>query len=248
MTKLGIMSDIHGNLGALQQALRIFAAQKVERVYCAGDMVGYGPNPDECCRLVRENADAVVAGNHDYAVCDRIDYVKTFNPQAMIGIQYAKQFTYDNNRHWLQHLPLTYKNDALQMVHCSLARPEAFYYLKNGDSRIDDEFFQGVAHTFNRLNRQVCFVGHTHHPKVYFEDKYQEITARPNYEAPIQLGGRRAIVDVGSVGLPRLKEKRASIVIYDTQSETIVYHWFEIESVSLPEEIVEAFDWPDIYF
>ena len=118
MTKLGVMSDIHGNLDALRQALQIFTAQKVERIYCAGDMVGYGPKPDECCQLVKDIAEAVVAGNHDHAVCDQIDYLQTFNPHAILGIQYAKQFTSEDNQHWLQQLPLTIEDQYLQMVHC----------------------------------------------------------------------------------------------------------------------------------
>ncbi len=245
MPKFGIMSDIHSNLAALTEALSIFQQHRVDRIYCIGDIVGYGTEPEECCTLVRAAADAVVAGNHDLAVCNRIDYLPIFSPAAIVGVQYSKKFLMDSSVEWLCDLPLTYEDAWLQMAHGSLEQPDQFYYLRNSGSPDKDIIYQEVALTFDRMTRPACFVGHTHEPLMYIEECRGRIaTLAPSREA-FCLGGRRAVINAGSIGTPRGRDKRGCAVIYDSDRNTILFENFSVSPSSIPEWIARALDWPE---
>jgi predicted phosphodiesterase len=245
MAKIGIMSDIHGNLPALEKALKIFANQRAAHIYCAGDVVGYGSDPDACCRLVRSRVEVTVAGNHDHAACNLLDYRQTFGPSAMLGILYAQQVLGRKNKTWLGRLPLTYENDQLQLVHASLENPERFYYLRLDESPANADIYRRVGGCFDRMRRRVCFVGHTHVPVVYIENRKGEVSAESPAPTPIELKGRRAVVDVGSAGMLRTRADAGCVAIYDSGKDTVSYHFYRTHPVPLPDGIAEAYDWPD---
>ena len=91
--KIAILSDIHANLEALQRALEYLNENKVDKIYCLGDVVGYGPNPNECVDLVRDNCEVILMGNHDYAVL----YEPTkFNVGAESACYWTRQFLEDH--------------------------------------------------------------------------------------------------------------------------------------------------------
>jgi predicted phosphodiesterase len=245
MPKFGILSDIHSNLKALEDALSIFKQQGVDRIYCIGDIVGYGAEPEACCARVRSAVDALVAGNHDYAVCDRIDYLAFFSPAAIIGVQYAKRVLREQTREWLGRLPLTYEDAFLQMVHGSLEQPDRFCYLRNGGVPEDDTPFQEVAFTFRRMTRPVCFVGHSHEPLMYIEERKGVIRSLPVPEDPFPLGGRRAVINAGSASTPRRREKQGCVVIYDSDANAVQFIKFPVTPSPIPEWIAQSIDWPD---
>ena len=72
--KLGIITDVHANLGALETVLKVLESRQIDYLACLGNIVGYGGQPEECCSLIRQHADFTVVGNHDAAVARRMDY------------------------------------------------------------------------------------------------------------------------------------------------------------------------------
>lgn len=209
-----IISDIHGNLEALQAVLADIDQRGVKEIVCLGDVVGYGPNPRECLDLVAERCRVCLMGNHDHAV---LYEPLNFNTAAERACYWTRQVLEDEgdakrrNRRWefLGKLPVRIKERDLLYVHASPRRPINEYIFP------EDVFTnpQKVLANFERLDARVCFVGHTHQPGVFLDDPYfdppHELPDSPYYEVEDE----RAIVNVGSVGQPRDKDPRASYVV-----------------------------------
>ena len=209
-----IISDIHGNLEALNTVLADIERRGVTHIVCLGDVVGYGPNPRECLDLVREKCRFCILGNHDHAVL----YEPTnFNAAAERAAFWTRRTletdpdTEARNSRWtfLGGLSVRAKQDDLLYVHASPRRPINEYIFP------EDVFTnpQKVIANFERLDAQLCFVGHTHQPGVFLDDPYfdppDELPDSPYYEVDED----RAIINVGSVGQPRDRDSRASYVL-----------------------------------
>jgi len=242
MPRIGFMADIHANLKALGKALEIFRRKKADLIYCIGDIVGYGTEPEKCCAIIQKAAHAVVAGNHDYAICDRFDYLKKFSPSAILGIQYAKKLLTQKSLLWLYRLPLVHQDRWINMVHASLEAPDHFYYLRNTGSADGDIVYQEVYTTFKRMQKPVCFVGHSHLPLMYIEDGAGRLTTEPVPDGPIFMNEQRAVVNVGSVGAPRTADRKGCVVIYDTDLGSLQFHKFDVIPSHLPEWIVRGLE------
>lgn len=214
-----LVSDIHSNIEALSAVFADIEKRGIEKVFCLGDVVGYGPNPIECLDLIIDRAEWCVLGNHDYAVF----YEPTnFN----YGAEQASFWTRDvletedqgapSDRRWrfLGDLPMrhTMEIDAgetkakIEFVHASPRRPINEYIFP------DDVYTNPakVRTLFERIEH-LCFVGHTHMPGVFLDE--------PDFYLPDELGGaypiieeEKAIINLGSVGQPRDKDNRASYV------------------------------------
>jgi len=217
-----IISDIHGNLEALETVLADIDARGIEEIVCLGDVLGYGPNPKECLDLVMERCSVCLIGNHDHAV---LFEPSNFNPAAeqasyWTRLQLETERSRDvRNRRWefLGALPVRRKRRDVLFVHASPRRPINEYIFP------EDVFTnpQKVIANFERLDAHLCFVGHTHQPGVFLDDPYfdppHELPDSPYYE----VDDERAIINVGSVGQPRDKDPRASyVVIHDRNGET----------------------------
>ncbi|MFC1812771.1 metallophosphoesterase family protein [Thermodesulfobacteriota bacterium] len=223
MYKIGIISDIHSNLAALKIALDILQQESVKEIFVCGDIVGYGKSPNECCEVFRDLDCKVVAGNHDWAVAGLTEYKDSFSGKAREGIDLTRDVIENDNLKWLQDLPVYHREGDMEFVHSSLIAPEEWYYLTIG-SVYGDSIWQDVRENFEILKGRFCFVGHTHVPAIFLERKPGKIKPiEPN--APYyDLEGHRAIIDVGSVGLPRNRSGKASLVIYDRDMDRI---WFK---------------------
>ncbi len=228
VSKIGVIADIHGNLGALETALGILTKEQVEKVFICGDIVGYGESTNECCDLIRNDSYSVVAGNHDWAVAGLTDYLSSFSPEAIASIERARECISQENLKWLKNLPLILKDDEMTFVHTSLVKPDAWYYLTLGASPADSPY-QNVADCFAAMESTVCFVGHSHIPAIFFKDIDGSIEVVDPGTKPHKLGNRLAIVDVGSVGRPRGRGKRGIVVIYDRQDKIVQYKWVETD-------------------
>lgn len=210
--KRAILSDIHGNLEALEAVLADLTAQGVTSIYCLGDIVGYGPNPRECVDRVM-NFDVCVLGNHDQgALFDP----EGFSSGAERAIFWTREQLEDPagdveqaRRRWqfLCELPRQVRQDHLLYVHGSARNP------------LNEYVFPEDIYNPRKLNRIFSFIelasfqGHTHVPGVFTEDC--------RFATPADLGnhfvlnGRRAMINVGSVGQPRDGNPDASYVILD---------------------------------
>ena len=107
--KIGIISDIHSNIEALDVAFKWLDSQKVDEVICLGDVVGYGPSPNECCELIKKNCSATLLGNHDAAVIGAMS-TEFYYDAARLAIQWTRRQLSSANLEWLYKLPYTYRN------------------------------------------------------------------------------------------------------------------------------------------
>lgn len=225
MNKIAVIADIHSNLKALNLALNKLEKERVEKIIVCGDVVGYGKQPNQCCEIIQKLNCHVIAGNHDWAVAGKTEYEDSHSSTAIRGINETKKIITPGHLSWLKRLKLHYVMDEMEFVHSSLVEPEKWYYLTLG-STSKNSIWQDVRDNFNVMKGQVCFVGHTHMPDIFLEKTSNNIKViypdRPFYE----LEGKRAIVNVGSVGQPRTSSKKASLVIYEREVQKISFKRF----------------------
>ncbi len=178
--------------------------RRIKRIFCLGDLVGYGANPNECVEMCMKEADVIIAGNHDWATIDKTSIDK-FNPIAAEAIRWTRKNITRQNYKRLEGLKLTHTIKELFLVHATPQKPENWNYLFS----LKD--FQGQ---FSNFRGQVCFIGHSHIPAVVFQDANGYTDFLRDNPFPL-IKNRRFIVNVGSVGQPRDLDPRASYAIYD---------------------------------
>ncbi len=231
-----LISDIHANLAAFEAVLKD-AQGKYDKVWCLGDMVGYGPDPNECVELLLTLDHVCIAGNHDWAVLDKLD-VDDFNPDARFATLWTREQLTKKVRDYLDNLPIALvEEDRFTLVHGSPRHPIWEYIL-----------YPAVAQpNFKQFDTPYCFVGHTHSPIIFeeAENPKEMCTAYlPEFnDGPIHLGTQRLIINPGSVGQPRDGDARAAYGILDTEE-----HTFEFRRVTYPvnvtQEKMKKFDFP----
>lgn len=211
--RYGIVSDIHGNLEGLTAALT--ALGEIDVLICPGDIVGYGPDPNACCEIIRERNAICVLGNHDAVMVGELS-LNWFNPVAAEALLWTREQITDENLSFLKELPLVHWNESFVLVHSSLSAPEEFDYITTAwDARP----------TFAEMGScNLCIIGHTHIAEYYYQ-KVDGVWASRINMTP---GGRivlkegvRYIVNSGSTGQPRDFDPRASAALYDSEAGTI---------------------------
>lgn len=226
---LALISDIHANAEALEAVLADIDARGIKDVWCLGDIVGYGPSPVECLRLVHDRCALVMMGNHDYAV---LHGPLHFNAAAISAIkchvQLLAQWNVDSPWDavsYLHGLPLTHKIGDTTFVHSS-PRDPLWEYLFVGEAYEDPARLEGVYDFIER----VCFCGHTHFPGAVMraeDGQYMSLRARGT-EYPVALPvDWKAYVNVGSVGQPRDEDTRACYV--ELRGRRAVFHRVEYD-------------------
>ncbi|MGH7680868.1 MAG: metallophosphoesterase family protein [Candidatus Eiseniibacteriota bacterium] len=206
-----ILSDVHGNLEALDAVLAEIKRRRPKRVFCLGDVVGYGASPNECLARVREHCEVVLLGNHDAAASGGPEAAR-FNIYARVAAEWTAKTLTRDNREYLVKLPLTHSGSGFYLVHASPACPRDWEYLLD---RFDAE------PQFQYFTEPVCFIGHTHQPAVYMADP-AGCKSLPVGDLTFE-SGRRYIVNVGSVGQPRDHDPRACFVVYDEAAGSIEF-------------------------
>jgi len=213
--RYAILSDIHGNLEALEAVLAALAKEKPDDYFCVGDIVGYGADPTKCIKEVKKLKPVVIGGNHDWAVCGLTE-LEYFNRFAKKAVLWTKKHLKSDDITYLKSLKLTYQDNDITLVHGTLDYPEEFSYV-----------FDGYAARKNMalMRTQVCFIGHSHVAGTFYDDN-----GIVNYSAKNKIDvrpGGKYLVNVGSIGQPRDGDPRASFCIYDNEKDTI-----EIKRVS----------------
>ncbi len=223
---IAIISDIHGNVEALQAVLADIDRRGIKDVICLGDVVGYGASPHECLDLVIERTRFCLCGNHDQAV-----FYEPYN--FNVGAERACYWTRDifeqeptkavRDRRWefLGKLPFRVQLKDLLFVHGSPRRPVNEYLFAEDVYTSPHK----IIANFERLEEQqrVCFTGHTHVPGVFLDDPYFDPPSELPEPGIYELSpDEKAIINVGSVGQPRDRDPRACYVLlhhYDSVLE-----------------------------
>jgi len=211
--RYAIVSDIHANLSAWRTALADIADMKADRIICLGDIMGYGAEPVEVLESVYRKAYAVVMGNHDAAVCGKMD-VEVFTPRAAQAIARHREQVSAAGLRWLSRLPLVL--DAPQGFRCThgdFAAPAAYNYILDAEEALP---------SWQSVSEQLLFVGHTHCPGIHVIGKSGTPHVLPASDFTLE-AGKRYIVNPGSIGYPRSREGRSTYCIYDTHARTVVF-------------------------
>ncbi|OGC22789.1 hypothetical protein A2291_00510 [candidate division WOR-1 bacterium RIFOXYB2_FULL_42_35] len=225
----GIITDIHGNLEALAAVLA--QLQGVERIVCAGDIVGYGPEPVECINKIKDLGIVSIAGNHDKAVVGEHD-TRWFNKRALAAVEFTKQQLKFENLEYLRGLPLEIHEDDFQVVHGSLHSPLEDYVVSVSDA----------LPTFEKMTKPLCFVGHYHRPLFLARKKdgfYAGHALLDGDELLID-DYDRVIINVGAVGQPRDRDPRASYGIYNSKTKLFSLHRIPYEIEKVQDKMTKA--------
>ena len=209
--RIAVLSDIHANLPALDAVLA--AAGDVDAVWHLGDVVGYGPDPDGVVARLRSVGATGVRGNHDAAACGGIE-IDWFNPEARRAMEWTRAAIGPETVEWLSALPERRTIEGCEQVHGSPREPLWEYITSMGVARAN----------LAVLTAPIGLHGHTHVPVAWVEDAGRIELHRPGRDSILELGGRRALINPGSVGQPRDGDRDASYLILDPDAGTVSWH------------------------
>lgn len=225
---VAVLSDVHSNLEALEAVLEDVHRAGAERIWCLGDIVGYGADPNPVVGRLRGEAQTAVAGNHDWAACGkmRLGY---FNSAAAAAAEWTAQNLTPESRSWLSSLPLVQVEEGVRMVHASPSDPEAWLYvLSLGDAEGELETFQ----------EPLCLIGHSHFPGA-FEKNGERVRYSRAHRLELT-EDNRYLVNVGSVGQPRDGDPRAAYLLYDSSARTVEHRRVPYDIPAAQRKILAA--------
>ncbi|MFH1618665.1 MAG: metallophosphoesterase family protein [bacterium] len=208
----GVFSDIHSNYAALRAILDFFACKKVQGYIFCGDMVGYGPQPEECVKALASLPGLkAVSGNHDLGVTGALS-LKWFNSYAEDAIEFTKAEISPVSLAFLRSLPEIRKEEDFTLVHGSPLKPAEEYLLTA------EQYMSSV----DLWTVSPCFIGHSHVP-MYFTQKGKRFPAISFFEAGqklVLMKDSRYMINPGSVGQSRDRDTSASCGIYDSNEKS----------------------------
>jgi diadenosine tetraphosphatase ApaH/serine/threonine PP2A family protein phosphatase len=223
--KVALISDLHSNREALDAVLADIDQRSVERIYCLGDVVGYGPEPEYCVDVVRARTQLCLMGNHDEALFrDASD----FNPHAKGAIDYTRERMLpawfhgaERKTRWkfLQGLPLKHREGRFLFVHGSPRDPIREYVLST-DGFLNPDKLRAIFDSFEGI----AVGGHTHHPGMHDENlRFHGLNGADTLTLPLPPDAK-CFVNVGSVGQPRDADNRACYAVLEDEQVT----WYRV--------------------
>lgn len=230
-----IISDVHANLTALEAVLKDAENHAFQAVWCLGDLVGYGPDPNECIERVRELPELVcLIGNHDQAALGKIP-LERFNQDARQAASWTQQALTEGNINYLLSLPSRVELEDFTLAHASPRQPVWEYIL---DPQTADA-------NFGAFETPYCLVGHSHLPLLFHktgEQRAPDMRPAP-WEEPMKLEPRM-IINPGSVGQPRDMDPRAAYAMLDTdeltwQAMRVAYDVDQVQQRMMQAELPE---------
>jgi predicted phosphodiesterase len=236
--RVAIVSDIHGNLQAFEAVLQAIADSECEELWCLGDLVGYGANPDACVALSREHAAVCLAGNHDLGVCGRLA-LEDFSRGAALAARWTQANISDETRDYLEALEPQSGGEAVGLYHASPRDPVWEYVL----SALQAELCLDVQ------SQRVSLIGHSHVALSFWRMPGEAATGQTRGDGEeLDLNEGEWLVNPGSVGQPRDGDPRAAWLELDLEAWTAVFHRAEydiegaaaaIRAARLPDSLAE---------
>jgi predicted phosphodiesterase len=221
--RIAILSDIHSNLEALEAALKYIDENNVDKIFCLGDIVGYGPNPNECVEIITDVCERIIIGNHDHAVLG-LTSIEYFNDFAKISTTWTAKKISAENRDCLAGLEFTFQNDQYTLVHATPSEPAQWHYILSEND---------AYHEFSSFEQHVCFIGHSHFPIVFSKKGFSR-------EKKLKLEKRnKYIVNVGSIGQPRDGNPKTCFCIYNPERNFIEYIRLDYDIAKTREKIIK---------
>jgi diadenosine tetraphosphatase ApaH/serine/threonine PP2A family protein phosphatase len=219
--RVALISDLHSNREALDAVFADIDTQRVDAVYCLGDVVGYGPEPEYCVDVVRKRCQLCLMGNHDDALFrDASD----FNPHARGAIEFTRErmlpawySSGEKKARWryLRELPLSHNQGRFLFVHGSPRDPVREYVLST-DGYLNPDKLRAIFESFDG----VALGGHTHHPGLHDQNlRFHGLNGADTLSLELP-AGKRFFINVGSVGQPRDSDNRACYAILEDERIT----------------------------
>lgn len=227
--RIGVISDVHANLEALEAVAEVLRDSAIDRCVCLGDIVGYGANPNETIEIVRGLTEAVVIGNHDQGVLGLAD-TSNFNSYAQAAILWTARQISSENRDYLEGLPYVIRDGRYAFVHSSLDRPEEWGYVFSSWQAQVCLHYVGAG--------QICLIGHSHRPLVF--DEREELLCSGGVCNVSFDPSLKYLVNVGSVGQPRDSDARAAFCILDEDESTVEIVRVEYDIAAAQRKIRDA--------
>jgi predicted phosphodiesterase len=227
--RVAVISDIHANYHALEAALGAIDAEDVDEIWCLGDLVGYGPQPNRCCIAVAGRATICLAGNHDLAVLGSIS-VETFTPDAAEAARWSTAQLVDDARGYLAGLLPSLRRKDAELYHASPRDPVWDYVLT------EEAVFDSLALTTAPL----VLVGHTHLPLAITLKGNSIVGGLAPGGTEVELGDGRWLLNPGSVGQPRDGDPRAAWLLLDLDARTASFRRTEYPIERTQAEILAA--------
>jgi diadenosine tetraphosphatase ApaH/serine/threonine PP2A family protein phosphatase len=227
--RVAVVSDIHANLHALEAVLVEIDAEQPDEIWCLGDLVGYGPKPNECCRLVRERATVSLCGNHDLGVLGTID-LADFAGDAGVAARWTRTVLAAEERAWLETLSPQAVRDGAQLFHASPRDPIWEYVLSDHIALL----------SLQATTAPLVLVGHSHVPLAVAlaGETFSGGVAVGGTETP--LAGARRLLNPGSVGQPRDGDPRAAWLLIDFDSGIAHFRRTTYDIAQTQAEIAEV--------
>jgi predicted phosphodiesterase len=222
--RIAIFSDIHGNMDAFQQVLIDISKSNIDAVFCLGDNIGYGPEPEEVVRLLQEETIPSVVGNHELACINR-SMLDWFNPAASESLKKTIQMLSQDSVKFISRLKKSMVIQGCRLVHGFPPDSPTIYLFQVSQ--------KNIFRYMSQMKERICFVGHTHELKIVEYDGEKCIPDLLKKDVTQLKRQSRYIVNVGSVGQPRDGDNRAKYVILDTDSDIIEVRFvgYDIEKV-----------------
>ena len=232
MTKFGVIADVHGNLPALEAVIAKLEQRGVERYLVAGDLVGYGPHPNECVRIVDDLDATVVAGNHELILAGALPE-GPIHPQARQTLQWTRAALDDRSRAILARLPRTVAlPDGIVLTHASLTGPTLYV---RTTAQAANEFKLLAAHY---PDARVLIVGHTHRRAAW---SMGEGRLRPASGKTLSLDALGPhLLNPGSVGQSRGLRPLAQAAILDVRAGTVEFLSVDYPKAGLRRDLARA--------
>ena len=231
--RAAVISDIHSNRPALEAVLAAIDDADVEEIWCLGDVVGYGAEPDRCTEITRERCDPCLVGNHDLAVLGQLD-VSAFSTAAAAAVTWTQENAQQSTAEFLRALEPSGERSDVALFHASPRDPVWEYVLSLEQAR----------DCLEMQPRRVALIGHSH-VALYFTGPDSSADgdvrgAQALDRTTVDLGDGRWLVNPGSVGQPRDGDPRAAWLDLDTDEWTARYHRVEYDIDQAASAIVEA--------
>ena len=219
MTRVAFISDIHSNIDAFKAVLGQIDKVGVDMIICLGDIVGYGPCPNECLQIIHDREIPCVMGNHDEYVTLLMDpRVEKLRPEIRQAVEWTQGQISMNDLKWLSKLPMQMDAEVFEILHASYS-PLRWAYC------IDEASF---ATNFQNQTSMLAFCGHSHSPLIGFDlpDEAQPLVdfIRGPSHKMILPKEQKIMVNVGSVGQPRDHDPRSCVVFYEVEQRQL---WLE---------------------
>jgi predicted phosphodiesterase len=227
---VALVSDVHGNLPAFRAVLDDVASHDVDEVWCLGDLVGYGAQPDECVELARESCQLCLAGNHDLVVIDKLP-IAEFSAAAAAAAEWTREHIAEESVEFLRGLEPLDTGRALGLFHASPRDPVWEYVLSSWQAE------ECIA----EMDARVGAVGHSHVALFFHVNGAAEVTgAQAPAGTELDISEGRWLINPGGVGQPRDGDPRAAWLLLDTGGWTAAWRRVEYPIDEAARAIEEA--------